>query len=150
MRGAIVRHREGRRTAKYNGHDPIDVHVGERLRDARHLAGISQTALGDGIGVSFQAVQKYERGENRISASRLYAAARIVAQPVSYFFDELEGAHRAAARDGFSNDEIELIRSYRQLPDDKLRDSMVELTKRIGNGANVRGQRRRKAPSKLR
>ena len=55
-----------------NAYNPIDVHVGARLRARRTLLGLSQTALGDAMGISFQQLQKYERGGNRISASRLY------------------------------------------------------------------------------
>src|SRR5256885_866973 len=67
-----------RRSIRERGPDPVDVHVGRRLRQARFLAGISQEELGAGIGVSFQAVQKYEHGENRLSASRLFKAARLL------------------------------------------------------------------------
>jgi len=123
------------RTAKDDGPEPVDVHVGQRLRLARHLAGVSQTVLGDAMGISFQAVQKYENGENRISASRLYAAARLVRQPVSYFFDEVGIAPAATAGQSFSHKEIELVRWYRQLTDDVLRHQLVEMTKVIGHGA---------------
>src|SRR5271154_7637768 len=83
--------RRPRRTVREHGPDPVDVHVGKRLRQARLLAGLSQEELGDGIGVSFQAVQKYEQGENRLSASRLFRAAKLLDRPVSFFFDELDG-----------------------------------------------------------
>ena len=73
------------------------MHVGRRLRQARFLAGMSQEELGAGIGVSFQAVQKYEHGENRLSASRLYKAARLLDRPVSFFFEELGGEQAAGS-----------------------------------------------------
>ena len=80
-----------RRTVREHGPDPVDVHVGKRLRQARLLAGLSQEELGDGIGVSFQAVQKYEQGENRLSASRLFRAATLLQQPVAFFFEAARG-----------------------------------------------------------
>lgn len=73
------------------GPDNVDIHVGNRLRMARTLAGMSQTALGEAIGVSFQQVQKYETGGNRISASRLWRLAAVLGTPVSSFFMGLDG-----------------------------------------------------------
>src|SRR5215469_959027 len=94
-----------RRTVREHGPDPIDVHVGQRLRQARLLAGLSQEELGVGIGVSFQAVQKYEHGENRLSASRLFRAAKLLDRPVSFFFEDLGGATANAESNGFSREE---------------------------------------------
>lgn len=80
--------------------DPIDVHVGHRLRQARLLAGMSQDELGAGIGVSFQAVQKYEHGENRVNASRLLQAAQLLGRSISFFFEDIGSvpATRASSR----------------------------------------------------
>lgn len=69
--------------------DPIDVNVGIRLRLRRTLLGLTQQQLGDAIGVTFQQVQKYERGTNRISASRLFDMACVLSVPVSFFFEDL-------------------------------------------------------------
>ncbi len=68
---------------------PIDVHVGARLRVRRKLLGMSQTTLGEAIGLTFQQVQKYENGANRISASRLFDLLRVLDVPVEYFFDDM-------------------------------------------------------------
>lgn len=68
---------------------PIDVSVGERLRQARKARGLSQVALGEAIGISFQQVQKYERGSNRVSASKLAQAALYLGLPIQYFFSEI-------------------------------------------------------------
>src|SRR5256885_4646469 len=68
--------------------NPVDVHVGARVRLRRTLLGMSQEKLGDAIGLTFQQVQKYERGANRIGASRLYDLSRVLDVPVSYFFEE--------------------------------------------------------------
>ena len=75
--------------------DPIDVYVGQRLRVRRMLIGMSQEKLGEAVGLTFQQIQKYERGANRIGASRLYRMAQILGIPVSYFYSELP-AHAMA------------------------------------------------------
>ena len=69
--------------------DPIDIHVGRRVRIRRKLLGMSQTVLGDLIGLTFQQVQKYERGANRIGASRLFELSQVLDVPVSFFFDDM-------------------------------------------------------------
>ena len=68
---------------------PVDIHVGARLRERRNLVGLSQSKLSESVGLTFQQIQKYERGTNRISSSRLYEFAKVLAVPVSYFFDEM-------------------------------------------------------------
>jgi transcriptional regulator with XRE-family HTH domain len=68
---------------------PVDIHVGDRLRFKRKFLGLSQTEFGNGLGLSFQQVQKYETGANRISASRLFRAASFLGEPVSFFFEEM-------------------------------------------------------------
>ena len=69
----------------------VDVHVGSRIRMRRQLIGMSQEKLGELLGITFQQVQKYEKGANRISAIRLYYSAKILVVPVQFFFDELPG-----------------------------------------------------------
>jgi len=120
-----------RRTVREHGPDPVDVHVGKRLRYARLLRGVSQEELGDGIGVSFQAVQKYEQGENRLSASRLFRAAALLEQGVAFFFDALESGKPADGSADFSRDELELIRHYRQIANEDVRDHLLQVAKRI-------------------
>ena len=68
---------------------PVDVHVGERVKQRRKLLGMTQTDLGDAIGLTFQQVQKYERGANRIGASRLLAIARVLDVSIDYFFEDM-------------------------------------------------------------
>jgi transcriptional regulator with XRE-family HTH domain len=103
--------------------------VGRRLREARLLAGLNQSELGDAIGVSFQAVQKYETGSNRLSASRLFQAAKVLGRPVSFFFDSLEG-EAPGPTESLARDEIELIRHYRHVGE-ATRSDLLELTKSI-------------------
>jgi transcriptional regulator with XRE-family HTH domain len=69
--------------------DPIDVHVGDRVRRRRRALGVTQGGLGDQVGLTFQQIQKYERGSNRISASKLYAIAGVLQAPIPYFFEGL-------------------------------------------------------------
>jgi len=72
--------------------NPVDIHVGNRMRLRRTLLGLSQQALSAALGMSFQQVQKYERGANRIGASRLFDLARVLDVPVSFFFDDMPDA----------------------------------------------------------
>ena len=69
----------------------IDVHVGTRIRMRRQFTGMSQEKLGELLGITFQQVQKYEKGSNRISASRLYLTAKVLGVPVQFFFDDIPG-----------------------------------------------------------
>jgi transcriptional regulator with XRE-family HTH domain len=135
--------------------NPIDVHVGRRLRLRRTLLGMSQERLGQLLGLTFQQIQKYERGTNRIGSSRLYELGRILHIPVSFFFDDMpvgEGAHAPAvlvpglAEDpaGFVFDDggdlpldkretLELVRAYNRIPDPAVRKRLFELTKALAN-----------------
>jgi transcriptional regulator with XRE-family HTH domain len=122
-----------RRTVREHGPDPVDVHVGKRLRQARLLAGLSQEELGNGIGVSFQAVQKYEQGENRLSASRLFRSATLLKQPVSYFFEALASdAAPTGEAAGFKREEIDLIRHYRMIGSAEVRENLLQVARRVG------------------
>ena len=76
--------------------DRIDKHVGKRIREAREAAGLSQTRIGEALGVSFQQIQKVERGLNRVSASRLYRIARITEQDIAWFFAKVPAVKKAA------------------------------------------------------
>jgi transcriptional regulator with XRE-family HTH domain len=100
---------------------------------------MSQEELGTGIGVSFQAVQKYEHGENRLSASRLFKAARLLDRPISFFFEELGGEALTKESNGFSREEIELVRHFRQIPSEEVREHLLQMTKRIGSLDSVQG-----------
>jgi len=77
---------------------PIDVLVGARIRLRRTLLGMSQEKLGAALGLTFQQVQKYERGANKVGASRLYEMSRVLNVPIGFFFDDLEGAHNHVGR----------------------------------------------------
>jgi len=110
-----LRHR--RHTAKEYGPDPVDVHVGRQLRLARELSGLTQTDIGRRLGMSFQVVQKYEQGEIRVSASRLFQLASLMGKPVGYFFER---------------DEIDLVRAFRLIQNNELRQCIQRLLREIG------------------
>ena len=112
----------------------VDALVGQRLREARLLAGCSQGQVGARIGVTFQAVQKYETGENRLSASRLLAVAEFLHQPVSFFFGEMAAAHSTTASPSLTPKEIKLLRYYRGFDTEEARDWMLKLAKSMGGG----------------
>jgi len=84
--------------------NPIDIHVGSRVRMRRKLMGVSQEKLAEALGLTFQQVQKYERGVNRVSASKLFETSKFLGVEVSYFFDGLAGRDPAS---GFAESESE-------------------------------------------
>ena len=119
--------------ANKRGRSEVDVLVGRRLREARLLAGLSQSQVGARIGVTFQAVQKYESGENRLSASRLLAVAALLRQPLSFFFGDLSETD-AATPASLTPKEIKLLRYYRGIGTEEARDWMLKLAKSMGSG----------------
>ena len=101
--------------------NPIDVHVGSRVRLRRTLLGMSQDKLGDAIGLTFQQVQKYERGANRVGSSRLFDLARVLDVPVTYFFEEMSASRARAQRFGGMAEEAG--RGFQPDPMDQARDA---------------------------
>ena len=121
---------------------PVDTHVGSRLRQRRALLGMSQTDLGKAVGLTFQQVQKYERGFNRISSSRLFEFAKVLDVPVAHFFEGLDAAAVGGKRkpgrpksveksaDGDLNtkrETLELVRAYYKIRSKSLRAKTLEL-----------------------
>jgi transcriptional regulator with XRE-family HTH domain len=94
---AAVRRVDTSEMASKKQPNPIDVHVGSRVRLRRMMLGMSQEKLGENLGITFQQIQKYEKGTNRIGASRLQHIARVLSMPVSYFFEGAPGLSAAAA-----------------------------------------------------
>jgi transcriptional regulator with XRE-family HTH domain len=124
--------RYGRGTGVPN---PVDVHVGGRIRMRRLLLGMNQETLANALGLTFQQVQKYEGGANRVSASRLSAMADILGVPISYFFGDLRPDDTAPSvedrewREHLQRPEtIELIRLYYAIPDPKVRRQFFDMT----------------------
>jgi transcriptional regulator with XRE-family HTH domain len=131
----------------------VDVHVGTRIRQRRSLLGMSQAKVGDAVGLTFQQIQKYERGANRIGSSRLYEFAKVLDVPVSYFFDEmpanaLSGRPMSGrGRKGFGEagtpfeqekdplvkrETLELVRAYYKIREGRVRKRIFEMVKAVG------------------
>ncbi len=125
--------------------DPVDVHVGSRVRMRRILLGMSQEKLGEELGLTFQQIQKYEKGTNRISASRLFHISRILNVPVQFFFDELavgsEGVMGPGGPGGangpdhveFARDVegLQLNKAFAAIDDPAVRRKVVDLLKSL-------------------
>jgi len=107
--------RRGRRSVAVHGIDPVDVHVGSRLRERRVSLGMSQTVLAERLGLTFQQVQKYERGTNRLSASTLWRAADAVDVPISYFYDGLRQGRPIPGGDELDVVVLKLTQKMRKL-----------------------------------
>jgi transcriptional regulator with XRE-family HTH domain len=126
----------------------VDVHVGARMRQRRTLLAMSQTKLGDAVGLTFQQIQKYERGANRIGSSRLYEFAKILDVPVSYFFDEMpSNALSGHGRKGFGDvtapfeqgkdplikrETLELVRAYYKVRNTQVRNRIRDMILELG------------------
>ncbi len=131
---------------------PVDILVGARARQRRTLLGMTQTDLADALGLTFQQVQKYENGRNRISASRLYDLSRVVDVSIEYFFDDIppEVAASSPAAKGRGKAEklpryepnpmhkretLELVRAYYKIKDADVRKGIYEMIKALGSDA---------------
>lgn len=128
--------------------NPIDVHVGARVRMRRMLIAMSQEKLGESLGLTFQQVQKYEKGTNRIGASRLYQIGSVLGVPIEYFFEGVEsgemgdGPFEPGASAGFDMDVlstaegIQLNSAFFAITDAKLRKRILDLVKTLGGMAD--------------
>lgn len=114
-----------RRTVKEHGPDPIDCYVGNQLRIARDLNGMTQNTIAISLGMSFQVVQKYEQGEIRISASRLFQLATLLNRPIDYFFGGYDNPSAVDLQ--LQRNEVELLRAYRAIQNPGLRLSILRL-----------------------
>ncbi len=135
----------GRGTGKPH---PVDVHVGARVRMRRTLLGMTQTDLGDALGLTFQQVQKYERGTNRIGSSRLYDLSRVLDVSIEHFFEDMpadiaasspaKGRGKAKEPPGYELDPmakretLELVRAYYNIEDANVRQRLREMAKALG------------------
>jgi transcriptional regulator with XRE-family HTH domain len=125
--------------------NPTDKHVGSRVRMRRMMLSMSQEKLGDALGLTFQQVQKYEKGTNRIGASRLQQISQILQVPVSFFFEGAPAAVTIGGQDGLSEapspayvsdflatpDGLALTKSFMKITDSKLRRRIVDLVEQI-------------------
>lgn len=139
--------------------DPVDIHVGIRLRMRRNLVGLSQEQLGKSLGLTFQQIQKYERGINRMGSSRLFQVAKTLSVPIAYFFEEmpesialpsppslgfcdseqepLDGAPSGEKQNDYDilrrRETLELIRAYYRIQDGKQRRKVYELIRSLSD-----------------
>ena len=129
--------------------NPVDVHVGKRLRFGRTMQGMSQESIGESIGVTFQQIQKYERGINCIRASKLFELAKVLKVQVAFFFEGMEsgsdekyaipGAADSAGESGFdfeltsSRENIELMRAFHKISDPQVRSKFIDLARAISD-----------------
>jgi len=140
--------KSSRRMASKGFPNPIDVHVGSRIRLRRTLLGISQTTLAETLGLTFQQVQKYEKGNNRVSSSRLVDLANVLDVSVPFFFEEMsktvQGQTPAMLMDVkelpkpddekdpmVKRETLELVRAYYKIKDPAVRKRLAELTKAV-------------------
>lgn len=141
-----VDHPRGSRRA-----NPMDVHVGSRVRLRRMLLGMSQEKLGEHLGLTFQQVQKYEKGVNRIGASRLFDLARVLGVPVQFFYDEAPSGSRGQIQaQGFSEqpgesyvveflgsrEGLELNKAFSRIADPRVRRSIVDMVRALAGDDN--------------
>lgn len=127
--------------------NPIDAHVGTRVRLRRMLLGMSQEKLGEHLGLTFQQVQKYEKGVNRIGASRLFDLSRVLGVPVQFFYDEAPSdLMESSPAPGFAErptesyvieflstrEGLELNKAFVKIADPRVRRSIVELVRTLG------------------
>lgn len=135
-----------------SGPNPVDIHVGAKVKSRRLILGLSQEELAQAIGLTFQQVQKYERGTNRISVSRLVDICKTLKVPVDYFFEGSAAIARAKvpAMKGFSDtkqesleedpltkrDVLELVRAYSKIKSPQLKKQILEMAKAMSVSAN--------------
>lgn len=134
--------------------NPIDVHVGHRIRQRRTLLGFSQEKLGEAIGLTFQQVQKYERGANRVSSSRLFDLSRILDVPISFFFEEMPGDIQRKSPANLMNvsepeaieyepdpmarrETLEFVRAYYKISNKPTRRRLADLVKTLGKAEDA-------------
>lgn len=135
--------------ATKGGPNPVDIYVGARVRLRRTLLGLSQEKLGEALGLTFQQVQKYERGVNRIGAGRLYTLSRVLDVPVSYFYDDMPSAlvqsvgkrppglsEPAAGYEAGpmgNRETMELVKAYYRIADPKKRRRVLDMLRSFGD-----------------
>lgn len=142
------------------GDQTLDTHIGKRLRLQRTLAGLSQKNIGEAIGVTFQQIQKYERGVNRVSAALLFQFAKLFGVPVSYFFEEYgdSGAgnyampssgytavadetkdfeHELPQGEASNRETLEIIRAFNKVSDPNMRKRLIDLVRAVADNQAV-------------
>ena len=118
--------------------NPVDVHIGSRIRLRRNMLGMSQEKLGEALGITFQQIQKYEKGVNRVGGSRMQHIANALNVPPAYFYEDAPGAENAAEADDDpvikfmrSHEAIRLTRAFMAISDHAVRRKLIELARTI-------------------
>lgn len=146
MNPSSARSRNRQRTIMVDGPHPIDIHVGARIRAQRIVCGLTQSDLAKRVGISFQSVQKYEQGENRVSASRLYEFAEALGVAPQHFFDGLDDGKANGAMTDADIGDSELQRhllAVMAIEDERLRRLVIQLLhvlSELGTAKTGRGQ----------
>ena len=130
--------------------NPVDIHVGSRVRLRRTMLGMSQEKLGESLGITFQQIQKYEKGSNRVGASRLQRMSEVLNVPVSFFFEDLPGGTSPGAGglqepsgpdyvvDFLSTSEgLQLNRAFVKISDPKVRRRIIDLVRSLGDAGEA-------------
>ena len=127
--------------------NPVDIHVGSRVRLRRTMLGMSQEKLGEALGITFQQIQKYEKGSNRIGASRLQRISEVLNVPVSFFFEDLPGSaqnggglHEPSGSDYVvdflsTSEGLQLNRAFVKIGDPKVRRRIIDLVRSLGDAS---------------
>lgn len=148
-----VKGRRGATRIKLVRPRPVDAHVGARVRLRRTMLGMSQEKLAQALGLTFQQVQKYERGTNRVGSSRLYELSKILDVPIQFFFDEMPAEIAATARGGnggfaeaaadyqpdtlAKRETLELVRAYYRIKSPRVRKKVFDLAKTLARGEDA-------------
>ena len=130
--------------------NPIDIHVGSRIRLRRNMISMSQEKLGEALGITFQQIQKYEKGTNRVGASRLQQISNVLGVPVSFFFEDAPGENQATGMaesqsTGFvvdflsSSEGLQLNRAFSRISDPKVRRKIIELVRTLADEPETTG-----------
>jgi len=116
---------------------PIDIYVGKRVRFKRKMVGLTQSDLGEKVSLTFQQIQKYEKGENRISASKLYQIAEALHTSVTFFFEEYSKESTQDSSEVVIDDTqaINLVQSFKAIKDDKLKRRIMMLVDSVSDNA---------------
>ena len=147
MKSSAQKRKSSGRMASKGYPNPIDVYVGNRIRMRRAMMGLSQSTLAEALGLTFQQVQKYERGANRVSASKLYEIAAALRAPVAYFFDgladptgdELDGASAPASEEStvhsflMTAEGLELAKLFPNIAPGQVRRRLLELVRSLAD-----------------
>lgn len=132
--------------------NPVDIHVGSRVRLRRTMLGMSQERLGESLGITFQQIQKYEKGSNRIGASRLQKICEVLSVPISFFFEDAPngtptiGGFREASGPNYvvdflsTSEGLQLNRAFVKITDQKVRRRIIDLVRVLGDASETDGE----------